>query len=620
MSSRLRFILQYTIFWLILFLLGKLAFLLYQHTQSFALPLSDWFRIFIHGFRLDVSATAYFAVIPTVILSLTAWFRGRIPHLLISGYTLIMVVVFLLITLVDLELYKYWGSHLDTAPLRFLSTPSETLASSSFITLALYFAAFGGFTWLLFRLYLRIARRLKDLPRAGAPTAFVFLFLTALLFLPIRGGWNVSVMNPGSAFFSHNAFANQAAVNPVWNFGHSVVEGKETKNPWAYFKDPNYAREFTSLYAYHEPAPRMFNTSRPNVVLIILESFTAKLIEPLGGSPGVTPNFNRMCSEGIFFSNIYSTDSRTDKGLATVLSGYPVLEAIPILKYADKTQHLPFLSKDLGALGYKTAYHYGGDIDFANMRSYVINGDFNRMVSESDFPAAEATGKWGIPDHLSFRRFMNDIRSDSGRWLHVMLTISNHEPFEIPMKPKFGSEDLTSRFHSSAWYADSCLGDFIRQYKESGLWDNSVIIMVADHGTRIPDYSEVFEPRKFHIPLLMVGGAIARDTVVAKFGSQADIAVTLLHQLGVDTQHYFLGKDLLAPDSKSFAFYSFKNGVALMTDTLSFGLDLTAGQLIFSNGSVPESRTLLARAYQQYVFNNYLGLSKTAQRRAPVRK
>jgi phosphoglycerol transferase MdoB-like AlkP superfamily enzyme len=364
----------------------------------------------------------------------------------------------------------------------------------------------------------------------------------------------------------------------------------------------------------------MFNTTRPNVVLIIMESFTSKLVEPLGGAPGVTPNFNRLCGEGILFSNIYSTDSRTDKGLATVLSGYPVLEAIPILKYPDKTQHLPFLSKDLMALGYQTAFHYGGDIDFANMRSYLVNGDFNRIVSESDFPAAEATGKWGIPDHLSFRRFLNDMRADTGRWFHVMLTISNHEPFEIPVKQKFGSDGLTERFHSSAWYADSCLGDFINQYKASGLWKNSVIIMIADHGVRIPDYSEVFEPRKFHIPLLMVGGAIERDTVVTKFGSQADIAVTLLHQLGVDTRHYLLGKDLLAPDAKSFAFYSFKNGVGLMTDTLSFGIDLTNGMFPFSTGPVPEDMAGLARAYQQFVYDNYLGLSDTSHRHPAVRK
>jgi phosphoglycerol transferase MdoB-like AlkP superfamily enzyme len=520
-----------------------------------------------------------------------------------------MIVIFLLITLVDLELYKYWGSHLDKAPLRFLGTPAETLASSSLITLVLYFSAFAVFTWLLFRLYLLPALILRNAPKAGAGTSLLFLFLTAALILPIRGGLNVSVINTGSAFFSHNPFSNHAAVNVVWNFGHSIVEEKESENPYNWFKDGSDERLLKALYHDSQQAPKLITTDRPNIVLIIMESFSAKVIEPLGGAQDVTPNFNRLCREGILFSNIYSTDSRTDKGLATVLSGYPVLEAIPILKYPDKTQHLPYLSKDLIAMGYKASFHYGGDINFANMRSYFVNGDFTRLVSESDFPASEITGKWGVPDHLSFRRFMNDIRSDSGPWFHVMLTISNHEPFEIPVRQKFGAGNLTEKFHSSAWYADSCLGDFIRQYKKAGLWENSVVIFVADHGTRIPDYSEVFEPRKFHIPLLFTGGAVGKDTVVAKLGSQADIAVTLLHQLGADTRHYILGKDLLSPGSGNFAFYSYKNGVALITDTLSFGLDLVTGQTNFTNGPVPKEQTDRVRSYQQYVYGNYLRLS-----------
>ena len=152
----------------------------------------------------------------------------------------------------------------------------------------------------------------------------------------------------------------------------------------------------------------------------------------------------------MLFSNIYAADSRTDKGLATILSGYPVLEAIPILRYPDKTQHLPYLTKSLIEHGYQASFHYGGDIDFANIRSYLVNGDFSQIVSEADFPAAERTGKWGVPDHYVFNRFLTDIRADSGQWFHVMMSLSNHEPFEIPVKPKFGSGNLTEKFYSSS--------------------------------------------------------------------------------------------------------------------------------------------------------------------------
>jgi phosphoglycerol transferase MdoB-like AlkP superfamily enzyme len=190
-----------------------------------------------------------------------------------------------------------------------------------------------------------------------------------------------------------------------------------------------------------------------------------------------------------------------------------------------------------------------------------------------------------------------------------MLSLSNHEPFEIPVRQKFGNKDLFGKFYSSAYYADSCLGDYINRIKETGLWDKSVVILVADHGVRVPDYSEVFEPRKFHIPLLITGGAVGKDTIVSKYGSQADLAVTLLHQLNVKTDGYFLGKDLLAPDSKSFVIYSYKNGIAMLTDSSGFGYDFSIRRFSFNYGNIDTAHLNLAKAQQQYVFQNYLSLS-----------
>jgi phosphoglycerol transferase MdoB-like AlkP superfamily enzyme len=324
---------------------------------------------------------------------------------------------------------------------------------------------------------------------------------------------------------------------------------------------------------------------------------------------GVTPNFNELCKQGILFENIYSTDSRTDKGLAAVLSGYPVLEAIPVLRYPEKTQRMPFLSKSLIRQGYHASFHYGGDIVFANMQSYLVNGNFTQIISGDNFPASDHTGKWGVPDHITLNRFFNDIKADTGNWFKVMLTISSHEPFEIPVRPKFGNNNLANKFYSSAYYTDSCLGNFVRRFKQSDLWNNTLIIMVADHGTRIPDYSQVYEPRKYHIPILWIGGAIAKDTVVTKLGSQADLAVTLLHQLDIKTSEYILGKDLLSPSSQSFVFYSYKNGISMLTDSTGFGLDFTTGKFSFSYGTIDETQVNYARALQQYVFENYLSLS-----------
>jgi phosphoglycerol transferase MdoB-like AlkP superfamily enzyme len=620
MRNRLVFVLKYICFWLLLFILGKIAFLLYEHTQSFVLPFIDWFRILQHGFRMDLSTAGYFIFLPAMILAVTSPLNGKFAYHILNVYTLVMLIIFMLITLIDLEIYKYWGSRLDSAPLRFLSTPGDTLASSSLITLILYFSAFGFFSLLFFTIYLRyIASGLKNAGKARIQGVVVFILFAASLIIPIRGGFNVSVINTGSAYFHRNNFANHAAINVIWNFGHTLVEHKESTNPYICFKNKDYETDLKMIYTHKSRSPEIFRTKRPNIIVFILESFTAKLIEPLGGAKGVTPNFNELCRHGVLFSNIYSTDSRTDKGLATVLSGYPVLEAIPILKYPDKTQNLPYLSKSLIRQGYHASFLYGGDIDFANIRSYLVNGDFSKITSETDFPARERTGKWGVHDQYTYIRFLSDIRAESGRWFQVMLSISNHEPFEIPARSKFGSDNLTAKFHSSAFYADSCLGDFIRRFRETSQWDSTIIIMVADHGTRVPDFSQVYEPRKFHIPLLITGGAVAKDTVVEKLGSQADIAVTLLDQLDIDTQGYILGKDLLAPDSKSFVFYSYKNGIAMLTDSSGFGIDFTVNRYSFNYGEVGKKQDQYARMVQQYVYDNYIGLSHRASAKMDVR-
>jgi phosphoglycerol transferase MdoB-like AlkP superfamily enzyme len=621
MRIRLVFLLKYICFWLLLFDLGKIAFLLYEHTQSFVLPFSDWLHILQHGFRMDLSTTGYFLLLPALILAMTSPLNGKFSYYILNVYTLVMLIVFMIITLIDLEIYKYWGTRLDSAPLRFLSTPGDTLASSNLITLILYFSALGFFSLLFYTIYLRyLANELKNAGKARIQGVVVFVLFAASLIIPIRGGFSVSVINTGSAFFHKNIFANHAAINVIWNFGHSLVEHKESTNPYIYFKNKDYEADLKQLYMHKNRSVKIISTERPNIILIILESFTAKLIEPLGGAKGVTPNFNDLCKHGVLFSNIYSTDSRTDKGLATVLSGYPVLEAIPILKYPDKTQHLPYLSKSLITRGYHASFLYGGDVDFANMRSYLVNGDFSKIISEADFPARERTGKWGVPDQYAYIRFLSGIRADSGRWFQVMLSISNHEPFEIPVRSKFGSDNLTDKFHSSAYYADSCLGDFIRRFRETSQWDSTVIIMVADHGTRVPDFSEVYEPRKFHIPLFITGGAVVKDTVVDKLGSQADIAVTLLNQLNIGTEDYLLGKDLLAPDSKSFVFYSYKNGIALLTDSTGFGLDFSVNSYSFKYGEVNEKQDRYARMMQQFVYDNYLRLSRKSFSKLEVRK
>ncbi len=616
MKARLRYLLFYIVFWLLIFILAKITFLLYQHHESFALPIIDWFRIVFHGFKLDVSTTGYILLFPSFILAATSYLNWKTIYYSITIYTCIVLVVILVLTLVDLEIYKYWGTRLDKDPLRFLATPAETLASSTLLSIVIFVFAFLLTMSLLFLTYMkRIGSQIKHVVPAGWQGTVFFTLFTGFLILPIRGGTGVTAISTGSVYFHEKAFANQAAINVLWNFGQSLIEKKESENPYIYYTDDRYEQQLKELYVSNDSSRSVLKSTRPNIILIILESFTAKVIEPLGGEPGVTPAFNELAKEGVLFSNIYSTDSRTDKGLASIISGYPVVEAVPILRYPQKSSRLPFISSDLIHEGYHATFSYGGEIDFANMRSYLVSGNFSKILSDDHYPKSERSGKWGIPDHIMFERFYEEVLQDDEQpFFKVLMTLSNHEPFIVPGTPKFGNENLRQKFLSSAYYADSCLGTFIQKIKQSELWDDLLIVLVADHGARPPDYSENHDPRKYHIPLLWIGGSVKQDTVVIKFGSQADFAVTLMHQMNMKTEKYILGKDLLDPSSQSFAFYSYKNGIGMLTDTAGFGLDFISGDLNFSYGNVDDTLVSYAKTMQQFVFDNYLNLSDTDNR------
>lgn len=611
MKERLQFFFTSLFFWFALFVIGRFIFLLVQVNQSFDLPWADWFRIYQHGFRLDLSTLGYISFIPALILLVTSSWNGKTAWRFLNIYTILAILLFLGILISDLVIFRAWSVHFDYLPLLYLGSPKEVTANFKWYYFVILLAGFSLLIYLLHSFFnKKIASLLKKAPSGGWKSALFFFILLPVLFLCIRGGLGTTPINASSAYFHKNVFANQAAINPMWYFGHSIVEGKESQNPYNFYKEKDYEKELELLYTSNTEPVRILRQERPVIILLIMETFTAKLVEPLGGPPGVTPNFNRLSREGILFTHMYANGTRTDRGLLSIISGFPTVEPLSILKYPEKTNKLEFLSRDLKGKGYNNAtFYYGGEVDFANMTSYLMNGGFNRIVSEKDFSAYHGyRSNWGVPDDVVYDRLLSDVNRRNDTGFYVMLTLSHHEPFDIPVEPRFPQLGFENKFYSSAYFADSCLGDFIAKMKSSRQWDNSLIIIVADHGSPFPEYNQYHEPAKYKIPMLWLGGALKKDSVVSKYGSQSDIAVTLLHQLGIENNNYILGKDILSPSSRSFTFYSFKDGMAMMSDSMQFGLDFISGNMLFSSGPVTDREIYYAKALQQYIYSYYLTL------------
>jgi phosphoglycerol transferase MdoB-like AlkP superfamily enzyme len=348
----------------------------------------------------------------------------------------------------------------------------------------------------------------------------------------------------------------------------------------------------------------LITKEKPNVIVIILESFTAKIIEPLGGLPNVTPSLNNLIKEGILFTNFYASGDRTDKGLVSILSGYPAQPRTSIIKYPEKTQSLPYLPKAMEKIGYHTSFVYGGDIGFANMESYLTNSGFSTITDDNDFSSDIDNSKWGVADHYIFNQLLTECDTAQNPFFKVMLTLSSHEPFEVPMKPVFEGDDERSKFLNACFYTDKSLGEFIRQAKKKEWWNNTLIIITADHGHRFPNPEELKEKERFKIPMLWLGGALAKqDTTIETFGIQTDISNTLLRQVGSGSNDFTFSKNLMAADVKSFALYIFNNGFGYVSPTHENIYDFDLQNYLKKEGD--ETELPFGKAYMQKLFHDY---------------
>ena len=199
-----------------------------------------------------------------------------------------------------------------------------------------------------------------------------------------------------------------------------------------------------------------------------MESFSSKLMATLGGNGTVAVNLDKIARQGVLFTHFYANSFRTDRGLVSVLSGYPAQPTMSIMKYPHKTSNLPSISKSLVKEGYKTVYYYGGDADFTNMRSYLVSSGFTNIVSDVDFPVEQRLSKWGVPDQFVFKRLLDDLRADKskGRYMRVLQTSSSHEPFEVPY------HRLSNNRLNAFAYTDACI-DILSMNSKSCLSGNT---------------------------------------------------------------------------------------------------------------------------------------------------
>jgi phosphoglycerol transferase MdoB-like AlkP superfamily enzyme len=331
----------------------------------------------------------------------------------------------------------------------------------------------------------------------------------------------------------------------------------------------------------------------------------------LGGKKGITPQFDSLCKEGILFNNIYASGDRSDKGLIAVLSSFPAQSITSIMNKTTKAASLPSICKTLNQQNYHTAFYYGGEPEFANIKSYLVASHYDEIIGKENFPPQTWNSKWGAHDEVVLNRMLEDLNKQKQPFFTSLFTLSSHEPFEIPMKPLLPGKDDESKFLNSMHYTDSCVGAFIRQAKQQTWWNNTVIIITADHGHPLPwtEQTQVVNhyPSEFKVPMLWLGGALTKtDTIISTIGSQIDISETLLKQMSLNGKEFEFSKNLLARNPSPFAYYAYNNGFGFLTPHGHFVFDNVSKNFLEKSPEITENDVNNGKAYLQYSFQEYL--------------
>ena len=612
MKQIIWFVKTYATF-VVLFVLQKPLFL-FLEKGSATQPVDNIFTelpaVIWHGLPLDLSMAGYLSVIPGFLSIAVVWLKRDLVKPIMNIYFIIASLFITCSFLLNASLYPYWKYPLDSTPLfYFFTSPADAIASISIWQVILSIVILIVLTigvWFTLRMrgekrqqYSRYAygygglgsgkrNRFDDFDRHRGRTSIILLLLTGLLFLPIRGGITVSTMNTGQAYYSQNAYLNHSAVNPLFSLMESITHQEDFASQYRFMKDKEADKIFATMTStsdentYPLLNEATFKKGTPDILIVIMESFASDIMPSMGSYKDVAVCLDSIAQQSILFTRFYANSFRTDRGMVSILSGYPAQPTTSIMRYPRKTSQLPSIARNLAKYkNYKTTYYYGGDADFCNMRSYLVSQGYQHIISDANFPIEDKLSKWGVPDHIVAARMMEDIKAQQNEkrpMLRILQTSSSHEPFEVPY------HRLKDKRLNAFAYTDSVMGAIVREYRKLPRWKNTLIVFVPDHVGGYKENLNDHDRSRYQIPLILAGGAISRPMKVGIIGSQHDIAATLLGQLGVEHREFTFSKNMMSDATPKFAFFAVNDAFGIVSEENSLIYDNRAKRIVYDKG------------------------------------
>lgn len=609
------FLLKYYFAFILLSVIYKILFLAFNHgDESFSFV--DYADIVTNGIKHDFAIAGYFTAIPTL-LTLVKFYKHIPLRIFYKCYNTIIALAASLAFVADMTLYPYWKHKLDAADVViYIDSPANAIASvtvTHLITLAIVLAAL---TFAIYKLLSYICRgemRGVRVPRKKSVIhrttgSLTYIIICGLLFLGIRGGVTESTNNIGTVYYTNRETLNHASVNPIFSFLHTLANLEDFRKEYSFYNEEELNILTRELYSQDiQLCDTLLKNNRPNIVTIILEGMGGVFVENLGGMKGVTPNIDRLSEDGVLFTQCYANSFRTDRGVLCTLSGFPSFPKTSVMKDANKCSKLPSLANSLKRIGYSNTFLYGGDINFTNMKGYLFSSGYDRLISNQDFTREEvSTHRWGAGDDITFNKLYEIIMNQgSNPWHITYLTLSSHEPWEVPYN-RISNDEIANSFA----FTDEMLGRFVEKLKATDKWDNTLIICIADH--TVTGYSKCnsqTDRSRNQILFMMLGGAIKEPKRIDRICNQTDFVATILAQMQLPVEEFRFSRNIFSPKyTYPFAYHSYNNGISLIDSTGYSVYDLDGKREMTAPTESSKERIGTAKAILQSTYNHYFNL------------
>ena len=587
------------------------------------IPFGEIFKGFWSALPLDIATASFMLALPAIYMFVSYAIDKDTLFAPLRWFFYLLVAVYNLAAFGDIGIYGEWRTKLSYRALMYLQNPSEVINTAETEQTLLLIVLWTIFTVLFCWLYTKFVEpKGMDMNREEEPKPNIYLFsgsfilVLGLLFLGMRGGFNEIPITSSKVYYSSHKVANEMSVNPAYYLVENILNSKkvETRAHFNYMDAESARHRAVRLHEIDcDSTFNILKMERPNIIVVLLESWSADLIESLGGEAGITPNFHNLEKDGLLFTNIYASANRSQHAMSSLFGGLPGMPVTTITNHPDKYYAVPSMVKKMDSIGYHTSFYFGGELNYGNILSYLRYNEFDEIIEAKDIDEGFHKGKLGYHDTDMMPWYVEQLSKYERPFFSTLFTQSTHSPYDFPkIFEEIEWPKIEKQYVNSGYYTDMAIGMFMEKAKKQEWYDSTLFIFVADHShaSYKNHRMESFDHHK--IPMLIYGEPLLdslRGKTFDKICGNTDLPATILAQLGLKHDEFIWSKDVFGKCYKPFAFFELNNGLGWKTPE---------GEFVYSNTgncikntlpeNVSDSIVKDGKAYMQHhfdLFNSY---------------